>query len=78
MLPLSADIYRNLYSDDLFFIQLRAKFALRINTTESRVAYIYTTLEEAKSYGADTFTLSRGMVNVMSEIRGIDTWVNFT
>lgn len=74
----TADIYRNLYSDDLFFIQLRAKFALRINTTESRVAYIYTTLDEAKSYGTDTFTLSRGMVNVMSEIRGIDTWVNFT
>lgn len=74
----TADIYRNLYSDDLFFIQLRAKFALRINTTQSRVAYIYTTLEEAQGYGADTFTLSRGMVNVMSEIRGIDTWVNFT
>ena len=24
------------------------------------------------------FTISRGMVNVMGEIRGIDTWVNFT
>ena len=74
----TADIYKNLYADELFFIQLRAKFTLKIQTTPHRVAYIYTPLEEAKSYGADDFTLSRGMVNVMSEIRGIHTWVNFT
>ena len=74
----TADIYKNLYSDDLFFLQLRAKFTLKIQTTPYRVAYIYTTLDEANGYGADSFTLSRGMVNVMSEIRGIDTWVNFT
>ena len=74
----TADIYRNLYADELFFIQLRAKFTLKIQTTPHRVAYIYTTAQEVQEYAADTFTLSRGMVNVMSEIRGIDTWVNFT
>ena len=74
----TSDIYRNLYSDDLFFIQLRAKFALKIQTTPHKVAYIYTTLDEAAEYGADIFTLSRGMVNVMSEIKGIESWVNFT
>ena len=74
----TADIYQNLYSDELSSIQLRAKFTLKIQTTPHRVAYIYTPLDEAKSYGADEFTLSRGMVNTMSEIRGIDTWVNFT
>ncbi|MBR2927145.1 MAG: bifunctional oligoribonuclease/PAP phosphatase NrnA [Clostridia bacterium] len=74
----TADIYRNLYADELHFIQLRAKFTLKINTTPHRVAYIYTTKEEAAGYHADTFTLSRGMVNVMSDIRGIDSWVNFT
>ena len=74
----TADIYRNLYADELSFIQLRARFTLKIQTTPHRVAYIYTTREEAESYGVDSFTLSRGMVNVMGEIRGIDTWVNFT
>ncbi len=74
----TADIYQNLYSDELSSIQLRAKFTLKVQTTPHRVAYIYTPIEEAKSYGVDDFTLSRGMVNVMSEIRGIDTWVNFT
>lgn len=72
------DIYRNLYADDFSFIQLRASFVLKINLTVGGVAYIYTTREEADATGADDFTISRGMVNVMSEIRGVDTWVNFT
>ncbi len=74
----TADIFRNLYSDDLSFIQLRAKFVLKIQTTPHRVAYIYTDRAEAQSYGVSDFTISRGMVNTMGEIRGIDTWVNFT
>ena len=74
----TSDIYRNLYSDDLKFIQLRARFALKINLTDAPVAYIYTTREEAESYGVDTFTISRGMVNTMGDIRGVDIWVNFT
>ena len=42
----TADIYRNLYADDLSSLQLRAKFTLKIQTTPHRVAYIYTTLAE--------------------------------
>ncbi len=74
----TADIFRNLYSDDLSFIQLRAKFVLKIRTTPHRVAYIYTDRAEAESYGVSDFTISRGMVNTMGEIKGIDSWVNFT
>lgn len=74
----TGDIYKNLYSDELKFVQLRAKFALKIQVTDKNVGYIYTTLDEAKSYGVDTFTISRGMVNTMGDIRGIDSWVNFT
>ena len=72
------DIYRNLYSDGLASVKLRAHFVSKIQLTEAGVAYIYTTKEEAAATGADTFTISRGMVNTMSDIRGIDTWVNFT
>lgn len=74
----TANIYSNLYADDFSFIQLRAKFVLKIHLTEHRVAYIYTDREEARSYNADTFTISRGMVNTMGDIRGVDIWVNFT
>lgn len=72
------DIYSNLYADELHAIQLRAKFVLKITLTDAPVSYIYTTLDEANSYGADTFTISRGMVNTMGDIKGIDIWVNFT
>ena len=74
----TSDIFRNLYSDDFSFIQLRAKFVLKIKFTEKNVAYIYTEAEEAKSYGVDIFSISRGMVNTMAEIKGVDIWVNFT
>lgn len=74
----TADIYRNLYADDFSFIRLRAEFVLKIRFTKRRVAYIYTTAEEARATGKDLFSISRGMVNVMSDIRGTDIWVNFT
>lgn len=74
----TADIYKCLYADELSSIQLRAKFTLKIQMTPHRVAYIYTTREEAAESGADNFTISRGMVGTMSEICGIDSWVNFT
>ncbi len=72
------EIYSQLYADDFFFVKLRAQFVLKIQFTEHRVAYIYTTKEEFAGYEADAFTISRGMVNTMSDLRGVDTWVNFT
>nr|MBE6544541.1 bifunctional oligoribonuclease/PAP phosphatase NrnA [Oscillospiraceae bacterium] len=74
----TSDIYKNLYADELSFIQLRAKFVLKIQLATKKVAFIYTDKAEAESYDADSFTISRGMVNVMGEIRGVESWVNFT
>ena len=72
------EIYRNLYASDFEQLLLRAQYTLKICFTQRHVAYIYTTAEELKQTGADEFTISRGMVNVMSDIRGTDIWVNFT
>ena len=72
------EIYNHLYADDFNYIRLRAEFILKIKFTENNVAYIYTTKEELKSYSVDTFSISRGMVGTMSDIRGVDVWVNFT
>lgn len=71
-------IYRDLYCDDYEKIKLRAEFVLKIRFTDKNVAYIYTTLDEARATGADNFTISRGMVGTMSDLRGVDAWVNFT
>ena len=72
------DIYNNLYADDFEYVRLRAQFVLKIQFTKNNVAYIYTTKEEFDSYGKDSFTISRGMVNTMADLKGVHTWVNFT
>lgn len=72
------DIYGNLYADDFANIKLRAIFTLKINFTAKNVAYIYTTKEELLATGADEFSISRGMVGTMSDIKGVHIWVNFT
>ena len=72
------EIYRNLYADDFAKIRLKASFVLKIRFTDCNVAYIYTTKEEMAELNVDTFTVSRGMVGTMSDIRGVDIWVNFT
>ncbi len=71
-------IYRELYASDFAQLQLKAKFTLKIRFTGRNVAYIYTTREELQSLGADIFAVSRGMVGTMSDIKGVDIWVNFT
>lgn len=72
------DIYNNLYIEDLEMVKLRAKFVMKFQLTECNVAYIKTTKEEVNELGVDIFTISRGMVNTMSGIKGVDIWVNFT
>lgn len=72
------DIYRNLYSEDFESKKLRASFLLKANFTEHNVAYIYTDYEELTKLGVDIFTISRGMVNTMADIKGVDIWANFT
>ena len=71
-------IYKDLYADDFENKLRRAQFLLKVKFTPNRVAYIYTTLEELQDMGLDTFTVSRGMVNTMADIKGTEIWVNFT
>lgn len=72
------EIFRELYADTYERILLKAQFVLKIRFTEHRVAYIYTTREEMASLDIDTFSVSRGMAGTMSDIKGVDIWVNFT
>ena len=73
-------IYRNLYTRDLESVLRQAEFLKKMKIYEgSCVAYIYTTVEELRAMNVqDPASISRGMVNVMSDIKGIDIWVNFT
>ncbi len=73
-----SEIYRPLYAADLEQVKLRAAFTQKITLTEHGVAYIYTTREEMAETKTDLFSISRGMVGLMNDIRGVDIWANFT
>lgn len=72
------EIYSQLYIEDLNIVKLRANLVMNFKTSEKGVAYLINTQEDVKKYNVDIFTISRGMVNVMSGIKGIDIWANFT
>ena len=72
------DIFRNLYADSYESKKLKAQFILKIQFTPANTAFIYTTREEFDTYGADLFTISRGMTNTMADMKGVDIWANFT
>ena len=74
----TGEVYAGLYADDFEHVKLRAQFILKIKFTDCNVAYIYTDKEEALSYGISIFSISRGMVGTMGDLRGVDIWVNFT
>lgn len=74
----TGEVYAGLYADDFEHVKLRAQFILKIRFTDCNVAYIYTDKEELATYSASIFTISRGMVGTMGDLRGVDIWVNFT
>jgi len=71
-------IFRGLYADTYESRKLKAQFTLKVRFTKNNVAYIYTTKEELITYSTDTFSISRGMVGIMSDLKGVHAWVNFT
>ena len=71
-------LYKDLYADDFENKKRKAQFLLKVQFTPNRVAWIYTTAQELAEMEMSTFSVSRGMVNTMADIRGTDIWVNFT
>lgn len=72
------EIIRDLYADSFENKKMKAQFILKIRFTPKRIAYVFTTKEEVASMNVSTFTISRGMVNTMADIKGTQIWANFT
>lgn len=81
LMALNADlqfIYDNLYIEDLESKKLKAYFTNKFEITSDNVAYMINDKEEMERLNKDTFYISRGMVNIMAGIDGINIWANFT
>ena len=72
------EIYGRLYEEELSRIRLRGRFMNAIQLTPAGTAYIYTDRATMDSLGVDPFSISRGMANLMTDIKGVCNWVNFT
>ena len=72
------EIYRNLYVEDLESVKRRLSFMERIKFTYNNVAYVYSTNDDVEKMGVSPFSVSRGMVNTMANLKGVHIWVNFT
>ncbi len=71
-------VYSGLYTESYENVRRRAEYVLKIRFTGNGTAYLYNTTEELAAAGSNPYAISRGMVGVMADLRGIDKWVNFT
>lgn len=70
-------LYDWLYVEPLERRLLKQKFASRF-VFEEGIAYLKNTKEDLEKLDIDTFSASRGMVNIASGIEEIKIWLNFT
>ena len=73
-----AEIYSNLYVDTYENVRKRAEFVLSIKFSKNNVAYSYSDKERVAKLGMEAQSVSRGFVNTMGDLKGVDAWVNFT
>ena len=72
------EIYANLYADTYENVKKRAQFVLSIQFTKNNVAYSYSDKARVEALGMEAQAVSRGYVNTMGGLKGVDAWVNFT
>ena len=70
-------IYSIMYSDSVKNVKMRAYFADKF-IVEDKVAYMINDLDVFEKFNVDVFSISRGMVNVMSNLKEVEIWANFT
>ena len=70
-------IYNTMYSDSVNNVKMRAYFANKF-IVDGKLAYLINDKDVFDLFKVDVFTISRGMVNVMSNLKEVDIWANFT
>ena len=71
-------IYRNLYVETLESRLMKNYFQSKMQLTKNNVAYMFNDKDVFERFDVDTFTVSRGMVNLMAGIDTVKIWCNFT
>lgn len=71
-------IYNNLYLEDLESKKIKNYFSSLIKFTKNNVGYLINDQDILDKLNLDPNYVSRGLVNLMSGIKNVNIWVNFT
>lgn len=73
-----SSIYNIMYSESVSHQKMKAYFILKYEVNEYGVAFLKNDVDVFDKFKVDTFTISRGMVNVMANLENVNIWCNFT
>jgi len=71
-------VYKNIYTDSLNNILLKAKMTLKFTVLKNGIAYLKNTYEECMELGIEPFALGKSTINNMSGVKEICIWATFT
>lgn len=71
-------IYTNLYSEDFSALKRKSFYLSKIQKGKNGVAWTYNTISDVARMGGGAVSVSRGLVNTMANIKGVNIWVSFT
>lgn len=72
------DVYSVIYSQSLDFVRHKGYVMSHFKVHNNRIGYIIHTKDLIEQSKLSMFEVTRGMVNTMADIEGIDAWANFT
>lgn len=71
-------LYDTMYGESVFYHKMKAYFINSFINEDCGLAYIKSDKSIFDRFPVDFFTISRGMVNVMSNLEEVEIWANFT
>lgn len=72
------EVYSRIYNQSLDFVRHKGYVMSNFKLFADRIGYIIHTKELIEKSKLSMFEVTRGMVNSMADIDGIDAWANFT
>lgn len=72
------DIYQNMYLEDIEFKRIKGYALSQFVLLDSKIAYLRNASNIKTKFNVSEFTVSRGLVGTMGQIKGVHAWVNFT
>ncbi len=71
-------VYERIYNQSLVFVRHKGYVMSHFDLYAGHIGYIIHTKDLIKKSGLSMFEVTRGMVNAMADIKGVEAWANFT